>query len=198
MDTPYALLVLVKSSLGVGLIGSVHMAHRQQEAQYTEQLVAISVLLDKVLPQWTLLGGDWNRDIITHAFSLRLLKVHNLVVVPMDNSTHLPKDFIVLAGIPANPKGKWLKQIGDHPVVWAQVTSSLAVGEGDIGSRPITPTAWEPIHRHWFANTLEAINSAGMSSKMWMHQYREITVAVNNVVEDQQNRKKQELDLVAV
>ena len=57
MDTPYALMVLVKSSLGVGLISSVHMAHRQQEAQYTEQLVEISVLVDKVLPQWILVGG---------------------------------------------------------------------------------------------------------------------------------------------
>ena len=62
--------------------------------------------MDKVLPQWTLLGGDWNRDIRTHAFSLRLLKVHSLAVVPMENTTHLPKDFIVLSGVPANPKGK--------------------------------------------------------------------------------------------
>ena len=116
----------------------------------------------------------------------------------MDNTTHLPKDFIVLSGVPASPKGKWLKQIGDHPVVWAQVKSSLAVGEGDIGSRTVTPSTWDPIHRHWFANTLEAVSFAGRSSKMWMHQYREITVAVNNAVEDEQDRKQQELDLVAV
>ena len=57
MDTPYALLVLVKSSLGVGLNGSVHMAHRQQEAQYTQHLVDISVLMDKVLPSGLYWGG---------------------------------------------------------------------------------------------------------------------------------------------
>ena len=62
------------------------MAHRQQEAQYKEQLVDISVLMDKVLPQWTLMGGDWNGDIRTHAFSHRLLKVHRLAVGPTDNT----------------------------------------------------------------------------------------------------------------
>ena len=139
LDIPTALLVLVKGKLGLGILGSVHMPHRKQEVEYNQRLVDISLQLTEKDCAWVVLGGDWNRDVRTHAVTVRMLQMHNLRVVPMDNSVVLPKDFVCISGLDGGAVGKWLKEVGDHPVVWAQVVSSVQSETVVQGSKPVGP-----------------------------------------------------------
>ena len=56
---PTALILLVKGSMGVGAVGSVHVLHRNEEVEYSQQLVRVNLPVSEVDPQWIILGGDW-------------------------------------------------------------------------------------------------------------------------------------------
>ena len=118
MGAPYALMVLSRGVPGLGVFVSVDMAQRKAEQKYEEQLLAIQAAVRALPNIWIIIGGDWNRDIRTHATSQRILGQMGVGVVPMDGSIHLPKDFVAHRGIMAPQQGQWLEKVGDHPIVW--------------------------------------------------------------------------------
>ena len=50
LQVPASLILLVTGSIAVGAVGSVHMPHRNEEVEYNQQLVGISLVLSGVDP----------------------------------------------------------------------------------------------------------------------------------------------------
>ena len=78
-------------------------------------------------------------------------------------------------------QGKWLREVGDHPVVWVSAKSSMDGGMAAQGSRPVMPAKWDHRHKHYFGNVVEVCCSSNMTGAQWLHQYRECIVAVNKM-----------------
>ena len=96
LDEYFALLVLVRSALGLGIAGSLHMAQRSDTAEYHKQLLSAVRVIDESAVIWTALGAHWNRDIRSHRQSIVVFEQHQLNVVSMEGSPMLPKDFFVV------------------------------------------------------------------------------------------------------
>ena len=97
LDLPAALILLVKSPLGVGVIGSVQLPRRNDEVEYRQQLVGVTLAVSEVDPQWVVIGGDRNRDIRRHAVTTPMAALHGMDIA-MNNMVVLPKDFICIGG----------------------------------------------------------------------------------------------------
>ena len=85
-------------------------------------------------------GGGWNRDVGAHRFTGRLLARWDEVVVPMNNTVRLPKDFNVVV-LSAKPfKGTWLQRVGHH-LALVLLQEGL---EGFLtGIKPTWPGKWD-------------------------------------------------------
>ena len=120
MVEPFALLLLVASAMGMGVIGSVHMAQHKAQTEFQRQIIIISLTLETVPSAWAVIGGDWNRDIREDKHMQVILYRLQMCVVPRVNEVGLPKDVVVLLGVLGPTRSFWLKKVGDHPLVWLQ------------------------------------------------------------------------------
>ena len=158
MDAPFALMVLAKGVPGLGVLVSVHMAQRKEEQKYEEQLLAIQAAINTHPNIWIIIGGDWNRDIRTHATSQRILGQMGVGVVPMDGKVHLPKDFVAYRGIKAPQQGQWLEKVGDHPIVWAPTQACKQPHESGVQTKPVVKNKWTEGGEKMFSDLLEAVS----------------------------------------
>ena len=58
LDTPSTLLVLTHNAAGVGVVGSVHLDHKNEPKEYTSKLVDIHEALYVTSHNWMAVGGD--------------------------------------------------------------------------------------------------------------------------------------------
>ena len=135
-DQPYALLVLVRSVRGVGIIGTVHMAQRAEGPNFEAQMTLLMSVMRAAPHDWAMIGGDWNRDIRRHVAAQTFIFNMGAWVAFMEGQMRLPKDFVILKGITGQSVGQWLDPIGDHPVVIAKGVASVQAGSTRSASRP--------------------------------------------------------------
>ena len=173
--------MVVHNAWGLGVLGSVHMAQRSDELLYNQQLVHVVYSLQQLPVSWLIVGGDWNRDIRTQKLSVALMKFLGARVAFMQGRVHLPKDFCILKGVSGQSCGMWLREVGDHPVVWIQGCQTAKAGATGSLMRPVEPRNWDHDSRVIFSNLMEAmslgicdasswlrpIESASQSSTMW-------------------------------
>ena len=176
LDEYFALLVLVRSALGLGIAGSLHMAQRSDTAEYHKQLLSVVRVIEESGVIWTALGADWNRDIRSHRQSSGVFEQHQLDVVSMGGSPMLPKDFFVVKGVGSALSGLWLSPIGDHPVVHVSCSVSLQRGAEGSAKRPVEAGKLKGAQIKLFTEVFEALSGAIRSPSLWMQAYRECLV----------------------
>ena len=176
LDEYFALLVVVRSALGLGIAGSLHMAQRSDTAEYHKQLLSVVRVIEESAVIWTALGADWNRDIRSHRQSIVVFEQHQLNVVPMEGSPMLPKDFFVVKCVESALSGLWLSPIGDHPVVHVSGSVSLQRGATRSAKHPVEAGKLKGAQRKLFTEVFEALSGAIRSPSLWMQAYRECLV----------------------
>ena len=176
LDEYFVLLVLVRSALGLGIAGSLHMAQRSDTAEYHKQLLSLVRVIEESAVIWTALGADWNRDIRSHRQSSVVFEQHQLNVVSMEGSPMQPKDFFVVKGVGLALSGLWLSPIGDHPVVHVSGSVSLQRGATGSAKRPVEAGKSKGAQRKLFTEVFEALSGAIRSPSLWMQAYRECLV----------------------
>ena len=91
-DSQFALLVVVRSVRGVGIIGSVHMTQRSQGSKFEAQMSFLSSIISATPHEWLMIGGDWNRDIRTHGVAQSFIFRLGARVAYVTNKVHPPKE----------------------------------------------------------------------------------------------------------
>ena len=184
LDTPSALLILTHNAAGVGVVGSVHMAQKNEPKEYTHQLVEIRQALDVTPHNWMVVGGDWNRDIRplikATTETIATLQRQDSVVAFMSGRQQHPKDFFMLRGMHMQELGVWLTPVGDHPVVWVKDSVQLTAGATPSALRPVTPLRWDGSQKKMFSDIMEAYSASPLvSTEEWLHTMREVIVLAN-------------------
>ena len=172
LDSESSFLVVVHNAWGLGVLGSVHMAQRSDELLYNQQLVHLVYSLQQLRVSWLIAGGDWNRDIRTHKLSVALIKFLGARVAFMQGRVHLPKDFCILKGVSGQSCGMWLREVGDHPVVWIQGCQTAKAGATGSLMRPVEPRNWDHDSRVIFSNLMEAMSLGICDASRWLRAYR--------------------------
>ena len=182
LDTESSFVVVVHNAWGLGVLGSVHMAQRSDHLLYNQQLVHLVYSLQQLPVSWLIVGGDWNRDIRTHELSVALIKFLGASVAFMQGRVHLPKDFCILKGVWGQASGMWLREVGDHPVVWIQGCQTARAGATGSLMRPVEPRKSDHDSRVIFPNLLEAMSLGICDASSWLRAYRQCITVVNHVV----------------
>ena len=183
MNEPFALLLLVTSVMGTGVIGSVHMAQRKSQAEFQQQVVLIVSALENIPYVWALVGGDWNRNIRVDKHMQVILYRIQMTVAAMGNVVDLPKDFMVVYGILGPTRSFWFKKVGNQPLVRLQGSQSPACSHTGALTRPVTPVRWPSTVKTVFCNVSEALSQGCSDSVLWLHLYRECVCPGNQIVE---------------
>ena len=168
LDEYFALLILVRAVLGLGIAGSLHMAQRSDTAEYHKQLLSVFRVIEESAVIWTTLGADWNREIRSHRQSSVVFEQHQLNVVSMEGSPMLPKDVFVVKGVGSALCGLWLSPIGDHPVVHVSGSVSLQRGATGSAKRRVEARKLKGAQRKLFTEVLEALSETIRSLSLWM------------------------------
>ena len=128
------------------------------------------------------MGGDWNKDIRTHKLSVALIKFAGASVAFMQGRVHLPKDFCILKGVLGQSCGLWLREVGDHPVIWIQGCQTAMAGATGSLMRLVEPRNWDHDSRVTFSNLMEAMSLGICDVSSWLRAYRECISVVNHAV----------------
>ena len=179
LDTDGSFLVVVHNAWGLGVLGSVHMAQRSDDLLYNRQLVHPVYSLQQLPVSWLIVGGDWNRDIRTHKLSAGLIKLMGASVAFMQGRVHLPKDFCILKGVSGQSCGMWLREVGDHPVVWIRGFQTARAGAMGSLMRLVEPHNWDHDSRVIFSNLMEAMSLGISDVSSWLQAYRECISVLN-------------------
>ena len=174
------LAVAVDGLLGLGVVVTVHAPQRCEENAFKDMLVAIGAILESTPHRWSVLGGDWNRDIRHHTFSVVWADRFALSVAFMENNVHLPKDFVLLQGLSGQQVGVWQEGIADHPTVWVWGKQAPQVGTTGSSTRPVTPGRWDDEDKQYFRDILEAMSMGVPDPALWLHEYRNCISLVNS------------------
>ena len=192
LDKPSALRVLVRNAMGLGMVGSLHMAQKNEFHEYKKQMVKIVETLDKTPHDWEAVVGDWNQDIQSHKETIGTRLTKGRTVAYMTGRQHLPKNFFVMSGIHRQHRGVWLSPLGDHPMVWVKGEVELAMGASQSDTKPITPMHYEEHHNVMFSDIVEAFSGGRNTPQQWIHMIREAVVIVDRELRNEPDTKIKE------